>query len=334
VLPPHSTQTLQPLDVVCFKPLSSNYSSELDDHLQQSQGLSQLSKGDFFNLFWPAWVNTFEENLVKKAFTATGISPVNADVILDRFRHTTPETLASVSSASTAYSAEDWVKACSTLRAEVKDPRSMGARKLGQTIHHLSTQIELLHSELDGLLKKLYQNRKRQKVPSKQLDLQQHQEYHGGAIMWSPRAFREARARAVVAEREKEEEELKKAEMKKLAHANKLYKEKIAEEKRVARVKEKEERDQIQAKKAEEVAERKAERERQKQARDAEKAIQLSQRGKRKVPEVASPRKKQKCGGMAARSQPVVYERSPTPEIKKSSRGRKIKPKKVWQASK
>ena len=77
VLPPHSTQTLQPLDVVCFKPLSSQYSNELDSHLQQSQGLSPLEKGDFFNLFWPAWVSTFTMDLVKQAFKATGISPVN-----------------------------------------------------------------------------------------------------------------------------------------------------------------------------------------------------------------------------------------------------------------
>jgi hypothetical protein len=190
VLPPHSTQTLQPLDVVCFKPLSSNYSCELDNHLQVSQGLSPLSKGDFFALFWPAWVSTFTENLISKAFTATGICPVNPDVILDRFRHTSSESLGSVSSGSTAYSAEDWLKACTTLQAEVKDSRSVGARKLGQTIHHLSSQVELLQVEVDGLRKKLYQNRKRQKQPSRQLDLQQHQEYHGGAMMWSPRAFR------------------------------------------------------------------------------------------------------------------------------------------------
>jgi hypothetical protein len=100
-------------------------------------------------------------------------------------------------------------------------------------------------------------------------------------------------------------------------------------------VKEKDERDQVKAKKAEEVAERKAERERQKQARDAGKAVQLSQRGKRKVSQVVLPRKKQKCSGTAARSQPVVYAPSPTPpKTKKSSRGRKIKPRKVWQVSK
>ena len=156
VLPPHSTQTLQPLDVVCFKPLSAYYSSELDHHLQQSQGLSPLSKADFFSLFWPAWVSTFNAELVKKAFTATGIYPVNPNVILDRFRHATPEDSGSVSSGSTAYSAEDWLRACTTLRAEVKNPRSVGARKLGQTIHHLSTQVELLHSELEALRKKLY----------------------------------------------------------------------------------------------------------------------------------------------------------------------------------
>ncbi|KAF1965312.1 hypothetical protein BU23DRAFT_390766, partial [Bimuria novae-zelandiae CBS 107.79] len=50
-----------------------------------SQGLSPLSKGDFFALFWPAWVSTFTKNLILKAFTATGISLVNPDVILDRF---------------------------------------------------------------------------------------------------------------------------------------------------------------------------------------------------------------------------------------------------------
>jgi len=33
VFPPHSTHTLQPLDVVCFKPLSASYSNELSTHL-------------------------------------------------------------------------------------------------------------------------------------------------------------------------------------------------------------------------------------------------------------------------------------------------------------
>ena len=51
IYPPHSTHTLQPLDVVMFKPLSSAYKHELTHHLQRSQGLVPLKKGDFFLLF-------------------------------------------------------------------------------------------------------------------------------------------------------------------------------------------------------------------------------------------------------------------------------------------
>jgi hypothetical protein len=106
-------------------------------------------------------VTTFTKQLVQNAFAATGIAPVNPNVILDRFGHTTPTDSGSVTSGSTAYSAQDWLRACTTLRAEVKDPRSVGARKLGQTIHHLSTQVELLHNELNGLQQKLYLKQKR-----------------------------------------------------------------------------------------------------------------------------------------------------------------------------
>jgi hypothetical protein len=51
---PHSTHTLQPLDVVCFKPLSSNYTSALNVHLFKTQGMLLVQKGNFFTLFWGA----------------------------------------------------------------------------------------------------------------------------------------------------------------------------------------------------------------------------------------------------------------------------------------
>jgi hypothetical protein len=51
IMPPHSTHTLQPLDVVMFKLLSTAYSSALTTHLHKSQGLVPIKKGDFFPLF-------------------------------------------------------------------------------------------------------------------------------------------------------------------------------------------------------------------------------------------------------------------------------------------
>jgi hypothetical protein len=72
-IPPHSTHTLQPLDVVLFKLLSQAYSNELTNHLHKAQGLIAIKKGDFFSLFWSAWISSFTENLILKAFEATGI---------------------------------------------------------------------------------------------------------------------------------------------------------------------------------------------------------------------------------------------------------------------
>jgi hypothetical protein len=85
IFPPHSTHTLQPLDVCMFKPLSQAYSNELSAFLERSQGLSPIKKGDFFPLFWKAWVSSFKENTIINSFKATGISPLEPDVILKRF---------------------------------------------------------------------------------------------------------------------------------------------------------------------------------------------------------------------------------------------------------
>jgi hypothetical protein len=54
IFPPYSTHTLQPLDVVLFKPLSTAYAAELSSYLHRSQGLLRITKGDFFQLFWKA----------------------------------------------------------------------------------------------------------------------------------------------------------------------------------------------------------------------------------------------------------------------------------------
>jgi hypothetical protein len=54
VYPPHSTHTLQPLDVVMFKPLATGYLNEVAAFIERSQGLISISKRDFFLLFYQA----------------------------------------------------------------------------------------------------------------------------------------------------------------------------------------------------------------------------------------------------------------------------------------
>jgi hypothetical protein len=67
IYPPHSTHTLQLLDVVMFKPLLSQYSKKLTAFIHKSRGLLKLKKGDFFRLFWDAWISSFRSETILKA---------------------------------------------------------------------------------------------------------------------------------------------------------------------------------------------------------------------------------------------------------------------------
>ena len=52
IYPPHSTYTLQPLNVVMFKPLATAYLNEVAGFIERSQGLTLISKRDFYPLFY------------------------------------------------------------------------------------------------------------------------------------------------------------------------------------------------------------------------------------------------------------------------------------------
>ena len=270
IFPPHSTHTLQPLDVVCFKPLSSNYTKELTEHTHQSMGWLPFKKDDFFPLFWKAWVSSFTVATVLRSFEVTGIAPLNPSKILDRFIDNTSETSESQESSTSCYSGEDWLKIQSLIRSAVKDERSKESRKLNRSLHHISVQNELLHHEMAGL-KHALTTKKKHKKKQQVLPLQQREEYHGGAVFWSPRKRREAEFRQRVIEHEQKEEQLKKANMKELKRSNKLYKEKMKEERRVARETAKTAREK-------EKVEQAAEKARQQKNRNAVKAIQLPKR--------------------------------------------------------
>jgi hypothetical protein len=77
VYPPHSTHTLQPLDVVMFKPFSTAYSNQVAAFMERCQGLTSMSKRDFYPMFMAAWEISFKEETILKAFEATGLSPLN-----------------------------------------------------------------------------------------------------------------------------------------------------------------------------------------------------------------------------------------------------------------
>jgi hypothetical protein len=90
---------------------------------------------------------------VLKAFSATGIHPPNANVILDRFRTATPETAATPPEQTALSSSPGeplWLKAKSLLRSATKGDDAIAADALAQYIHRLSVQNQILQQQLNS----------------------------------------------------------------------------------------------------------------------------------------------------------------------------------------
>jgi hypothetical protein len=220
---PHSTHTFQPLDVVCPKPLSNCYTKELTRHLHKTQGLIPVKKGDFFPLFWRAWVSSFTARTVLKSFEATGLWPMNREAVLKRFKPGLPQEQGGEAAAS-ALEPSNLRQMDRLVRSVIRSTAAEESKLLSQTLHQLQVQNELLRHENEDLREAVTLKQK-QKQPSKALDMRRKESYHGGATFWSPRKMREARAREVEKQQQEEAEIAVKANRRELQATAKLLKE-------------------------------------------------------------------------------------------------------------
>ena len=173
-------------------------------------------------MFWDAYNTSFISRNILKAFEVTGVSPPDASQVLKRF--TSPPSHGDGVPEIGQHGDGDSLKQLRKLYDDaVKDSSEVPTRRLALALHSLQVQNELLHHENEGLHEALVTKRKHAKK-SKPLDLQQRKEYWGGAVFWSPRKLREAKARDAVEQQEKEEKKLRKADDKKLKEASLLYK--------------------------------------------------------------------------------------------------------------
>jgi hypothetical protein len=170
---------------VLFSPLSNYYSQELDRHLHQSQELIGVKKGNFFPIFWAAWSTTMRRELILKSFQATGVWPTDAEVILIRFNATTSDQDEDIKLRELG-DGDSWSDLRKILDAAVTDKAKSEGKRVAAALHSLQVQNKLLHHENKGLHAALTTKQKHKKK-SKVLDLQQRKEYHGGAMLWSPR---------------------------------------------------------------------------------------------------------------------------------------------------
>jgi hypothetical protein len=142
IYPPHTTHRLQALDAVMFKSLSSYYSTGLISFTQRSMGLLAVRKADFILLFWATWTSLFTQNLIFKAFEATGVWPRNRDAILKRFRNRAPKN-SDESVPFTSLMESDWRRLRQVVQSVVKHRAEKEANELTEVLHHYSTRSKV-----------------------------------------------------------------------------------------------------------------------------------------------------------------------------------------------
>jgi hypothetical protein len=132
-------------------------------------------------------------------------------VILERFTYRRVLSGSSSDSESSELSASNWRKTESLLRQVVRDRRDPRAQKLSRAFHSISVQKTLLEYEARGLREAILNERLRRKR-GKALPLETAEDYHGGAVFWSPRKVKEARDRLRQQELKEQEQQYQKAE--------------------------------------------------------------------------------------------------------------------------
>lgn len=194
IYPPHSTHSLQPLDVCLFRPLSQAYSNELAQFMYESQGLCFITKQDFFRLFNIAWKTAFNSKNIKSGFEKCGIHPFDPCVVVSKFSNKEEERPSSSESSGSVLSAKDWRRIEKLLHQVVEDIYDSRAQKLSNSIHSLSVQNMLLKMQNEGLKKQIV-NEKKKRKRGKPLLLEPPKNHDGGALFWSPNKVQQARER-------------------------------------------------------------------------------------------------------------------------------------------
>ena len=132
-------------------------------------------------MFYKAWNIAFKEETILQAFKVTGISPLDPEQVLKRFKTEELERPSSRDSTTSVLSTSDWRKIKRLLRQAVKDIYNSRSQQLSQTIHTIAVQKTLLQHE-NKQLKEALINEKKRRQRGKPLLLKAPQEYNSGAV--------------------------------------------------------------------------------------------------------------------------------------------------------
>ena len=248
IYPLHSTHRLQPLDVSLFAPLATFYTQQLETFIHQSQGLSGLGKRDFFDLFWPAYINTFTAANIASGWLKTGLYPFDSELVISQLtKHSKdnkdePERPGSnQSSGSSALSQINLAEVRKLVVVAANQLESKKQRKLQNTVMSLQSQVTFLQNENAGLKATVFHKQKRRKRGKKLIEEFRGQEGQA-ALFLSPSKIQVVRDLEARREQAKLDEQASKQLTKDDRKAKKVAKQEETERNRQQRQQLKEER--------------------------------------------------------------------------------------------
>ncbi|KAF1359816.1 hypothetical protein EJ07DRAFT_178305 [Lizonia empirigonia] len=174
-----------------------------------------------------------KRDTILKSFQATGVWPMDAEVVLQRFRNHTSEQDRGLEIGQHG-DGDSWCQLQKLFDAAVADKAKVKAKQLSAAVHSLQTNNNILLTEINGLHSALL-TKKKQNTRIYTMDLHQDEQDTGGAVFWSPKKLRDARAREATKRDEAQREELQKREAREAKAAQSFLKKQQANEAKAER---------------------------------------------------------------------------------------------------
>jgi hypothetical protein len=148
-MPPHSSHFLQPLDVGCFSPLKLSYGKEIEKMMRMQ--ITHITKDDFFDAFLAAFTTAFTENNIRAGFRATGLVPLDPEVVLSRLD---PKLSTPSPPTSRPGTAESWVTKTPTTSYDITQQSTAIKKRIARHQSSSPTHMyEIIDAQARGMSK-------------------------------------------------------------------------------------------------------------------------------------------------------------------------------------
>ncbi|OQN95385.1 hypothetical protein B0A48_18633 [Cryoendolithus antarcticus] len=196
---------------------------ELDHHTRISQGLTRLTKRDFFSNFFRAYQRAFTEANIKSAWLKTGLEPFNPDEMLQIFKNDTealPVTTPSGSRSSSCLDSPTAIEGCEQTK---------------QRMPCLATELTHAREREQGYLE-VIQQQKRRKKHGRPFTEELRAQEGLGVLFFSPSKIERAKELQAAKEKAKEVEAQSKMDRAQDRATQKAQKEVEAQQRREDRI--------------------------------------------------------------------------------------------------